>query len=426
MRRVGPAAGLGVSTALTFVQTLTRAAVIQSCHWLPTFVSSLLCQQFRRKPRDQEVRAVLIIRLDGLGDCVMTLPLLHQLRQGFPRAHLVVLTQPAAEPLFRCSGATDEVLVLRAPHLPLLPRQLGALIAAIQLYWRELRGRFFDIVISPRWDLDAFLATFLCGLTRAPITVGYEDNTSPGKLRWNSGFQRTWNILLDAGPLQHEVQRNLALGRALGCDAADRRPQLTIKPEQRRRAREWLGNAGDQVFVSVGLPAGHARRRWTAERYVATLRLLEQQLGIIPVLFADAPSSSLAETIMRQFPQSRLAKEVPLMLVAALLSECRIFIGSDSGLGHLAAAVDCPTVTLSPHAFDSAPSDPSNPVRFRPYSPRSIVIQPRAARQGCEAGCISNEPHCIVDISPKEVAEAVFHLLRHQHCPDSTSAVKRR
>ena len=70
---------------------------------------------FSPKPRPQSNPTVLIVRLDGLGDCAMTLPLLDQLRQGFAKARIVVLTQPAAEPLFQHSTAVDEVPVSAVP-----------------------------------------------------------------------------------------------------------------------------------------------------------------------------------------------------------------------------------------------------------------------------------------------------------------------
>jgi heptosyltransferase-2 len=285
---------------------------------------------------------------------------------------------------------------------------VGTLVGANRLFWGELHGRFFDIVISPRWDFDTFLATFLCGLTRAPITVGYEDGTSAEKRRWNSGFQRTWNVLLGAGPLQHEVERNLAVGRALGCDENGRPPELTVTPEEHGHAQEWMGDCAGALVVALGLPAGHRRKHWTAERYLSTLRLLGERCAIRPVLFADGATSDLARSIMDGFPQTRLAMELPLTQVAAIISECDVFIGSDSGLGHLAAAVGCPTVTLTPHARNGDPTDPLNPVRFRPYGPRSVVLQPKVARPGCKAGCRSNAPHCILDIDPQDATEAVL------------------
>ena len=291
-----------------------------------------------------------------------------------------------------------------------MPRQADALLAAFHCYWRSLRGRRFDIVISPRWDRDFYLATFLCALTRAPLTVGYEDGTSAAKARWNAGFQRTWSILLPAGPLQHEVKRNLAVGGAVGCDDSDQRPELKITARERTEARAWLGSDQDGFLLAVGLSASHPRRRWIADRYLAMLHLLGQRCSVRPVLFADLATNGLAQGIMNDFPQSRVAMLLPLPQVAALLSQCTAFIGSDSALGHIAAAVACPTVTLSPNSLTSDPANHQSPLRIRPYGARSLVLQPKRPRAGCEAGCEGDRPHCILDISPQDAADAILNL----------------
>ncbi len=378
---------------------------------VPTLASSALCRRFRRKARSGTSPAILVVRLDGLGDCIMTLPLLRQLRQRFPDAHLTVVTQPIAAELFRDLAGVDEVLVLRPAKVPGLPGRARMLLSALHLFRRSLRDRHFDIAINPRWDLDAYLGTFLCGLTRAPTTVGYEDDTSAAKRTLNSGFQTTWNVLLLAGPFQHEVDRNLAIGRALGCQDGDPQPELSVSPSDRDKARAWLSPNEDELVIGLGLPAAEARRRWTADSYLAMLRRIEESHRIRAVLFADDATAEQATTIQAQFPNACVAQLLPLPKVAAILSNCDVFIGSDSGLGHVAAAVGCRTVTLSCHALQGDPNSAQNPDRFRPYGPASVVVRPAANRIGCETGCQRQEPHCILDISPAVIAKTVVGLL---------------
>jgi len=255
----------------------------------------------------------------------------------------------------------------------------------------------------------------------SPITVGYEDGTSAGKRKWNAGFQRTWNILLGAGPLQHEVKRNLAIGHALGYEGSDPRPEVIITLEERMKARAWLSIRDNERIVAIGLPAAEPRRRWSSDGYLAMLRHLEQNLPIKVVLFTDDATVDLARRILEVFPEARLAKLLPLPQVAAILSECAVFVGSDSGLGHVATAVECPTVTLCSHSIDGDPAHPTNPMRFRPFGISSVVVQPQSSRAGCEAGCDSNEPHCILEVKPSVVAEAILEFLYVQRHGETAS-----
>jgi ADP-heptose:LPS heptosyltransferase len=378
---------------------------------LPTLAAALLCRQLRRKKRSSSEQAILIVRLDGIGDCVMTLPLLEQLRTCFPAAVLTLIVQPATEPLFVGNPFVDEVLVLRPWRVHRLLQRFADLCAAASLFWRSLRGRYFDITIDPRWDVDISLATFLCALTRTPLTVGYEDATSPLKLKQNRGFQGAYNLVLSAGPLQHEVLRNMAIARELGCENRDLRPRLNIAPEQRAAAKAWLGQPAAGVRIALGLPAAAPKRRWNAEKYISLLQLLEAKGEFTPIIFADKDTAPLADSIRNAFPKARLAADLTLLQVAAVLAECEVFIGSDSGLAHIAAAVGCKTIALSPHPQGADLEHHNSPVRFRPYAKGALVLQPVAARAGCEAGCESMEPHCILEIDPERAVEAVVRIM---------------
>jgi len=82
-------------------------------------------------------------------------------------------------------------------------------------------------------------------------------------------------------------------------------------------------------------------------------------------------------------------------------------VGGDSGLGHIAAAVGCATVTVSPHPVTGKDDHTNSPIRFRPWGDRSVVVQPAKGGEGCLYGCERDEPHCILNIDVNEVASAV-------------------
>ena len=386
-------------------------AQMQLCLRLPTLAASRLCRTLRRRSRSPEIPRILVVRLDGIGDCVLTLPLLDALRHRFPASRITVLVSPAAQTLFEGHPSVDEVLTLRTLRHSSLPRFARTLIEALHTWWTTLRGREFDIAINPRWDADVYLASFLCATTRAAVTAGFDDATSPYKARVNRGFHNTWTVRVPAGPTQHEVLHGLALANALGCHRAQPAPpQLRISDSQAESASAWL-NPGNRIPVALGLPAAEVRRRWTTDGYLTCLRQLDRHAKILPVLFADDETAPDAHRLSDAFPEARIAHRLPLAQTAAILSQCALFIGSDSGLGHIASAAGCPTLTLSPHPANGDPAHPNSPLRFRPFDPAARVLQPPIGLPGCESACLSLQQHCITQITPDQVTAAALELL---------------
>jgi heptosyltransferase-2 len=129
------------------------------------------------------------------------------------------------------------------------------------------------------------------------------------------------------------------------------------------------------------------------------------------VIFSDAATRSTAETICRAVPDALHLARLSLPEVAAALSLCKVFLGGDTGLGHIASAVGCAMVTLSPHPEDGDPGHSNSPDRFRPFTDRAVLLRPAHGRRGCEEGCDAAEPHCILDITPEQAASAVLEFL---------------
>lgn len=396
------------------VRVAVSSAHVQLCLRWPALVAIAVCRPLRRAPA-AVIRSILLVRLDGLGDCVLTLPLVDALRQCFPAARLTVLTTPMSAPIFSSRANGDDVCEMRPALSPRMPKYLRGLLGAARAWWQHLRGRRFDVVVMPRWDADIYQATLLCAMSRAAVAVGYADDTSPDKLAANSGFQRQWTHCLPAGPLQHEALRALDAAGALGCASSDPVPHLLVDPAQRSAVRAWLGSRDTRRVVGLGLSSAETKKRWTAGHFAATVRAIAQQADVLPVILADGATASMARDLHAALPGSLLAQQLPLMQVAALLAECDVFIGTDSGLGHMAAAVGCPTVTLFAQAADCRTADgrhTNSPERFRPFGTRTAVLQPQVGRPGCEDGCASLEPHCILDIDPAQAAAAALDLIQ--------------
>ena len=400
------------------VRRVLGAWHVRLCLRWPTLVAVAAIRALRQTPR-ADVQSILVVRPDGLGDCILTLPLLDSLRHCFSSARITVLTTPMAAPLFAASPAVDRVVTLCPASSPRWPKYLRGLLGAVRAWVCHLRGHRFDVAILPRWDADIYHGTLLCVLSGAPVRTGHADDTSAYKMSVCGGFQRAWTVAPRPGPSRHEALRALESAAGLGCNPGDPVPHVFLSEADRRSARAWLQTAlhptaSARTLIAVGLPAAEAKKRWTAALYILALREITSRRSVVFVLFSDRETAGVACAVHDALPASCIAHQLPLMMAAAILGECELFIGADSGLGHLAAAVGCTTVTLfaqAATATDHTGWHGNSPERFRPLSARGIVLQPEHTRPGCEDGCRAAVPHCILDIPPERVAEAVTSLL---------------
>jgi heptosyltransferase-2 len=120
-----------------------------------------------------QVEKVLIVRLDEIGDVVMTTPFLRELRRNLPDAWITLVVKPAVYNLVERCPYVNEVLVYdwNTKHRLLKPLQRHW--RALQLAWKHLWKRRFDLAILPRWDVDSYHGSFVLYFSGAPWRVGY-------------------------------------------------------------------------------------------------------------------------------------------------------------------------------------------------------------------------------------------------------------
>ena len=243
---------------------------------------------------------IIICRLDAMGDVVMTTPLFRELKRAFPKSRCTVVVRNAFRPLLLTNPHIDEILTPPEVKLSYLPQRVRALISAMLLYWRCLRRRRFDIAISPRWDADEDLATMLCLLTNATERVGYTEKASPVKQRLNRGFDAAFSIRLPAGPVRHEVVRNLVVLEALGGTVQDSSLDVRLTERDRDFATRLLATIPVSTrLIGLGIGAQSAGRRWPLQRYADCINQLAQQVSVQPIIVCSASEGEHALHLAR-------------------------------------------------------------------------------------------------------------------------------
>lgn len=363
----------------------------------------------------------IVFRLDALGDVVLTTPLFRELKRSFPDARCTVVVQEAYRSILVTNPDVDEILTVPVFNCGLLPHRSLRLLSAIVFWWTRIKGRRFDVVLSPRWDEDEHLATFLCLVTNAGARVGYTSQTSMGKRLRNQGFHEAFDICLPAGPLQHEALRNLAIVEALGGSVEDSAIDIRITSRDRLNAAEILQTVNaSSILVGVGIGAAVAGRRWPLDSFAQVLEGLARHFSVQPVILCSASEREQATNLAQRLDTPPIVISGPeLRKTCAILERCDLFIGNDSGPAHLAAAMNCKTIVISRHPLSGDPNHANSPLRFGPRVHDSRVLQPAQGRDGCTKACVRSGPHCISTVTVEQVLAAALEMLAPH--PDAIS-----
>jgi lipopolysaccharide heptosyltransferase II len=373
-------------------------------------VASLPARWLRRAPRLEaaNVRRILVIRLDLLGDLVLSLPAIHALKQAYPQARVTVLALPYAAGLLELAPEVDEVLSydvnrVRRPADVLRPR-----------HWREL----FDVIGQlrlARYDLCLSLhgpfACVMAWLSRCPRRYGYAAEAYP--------FMLTDTLPGGRYQLrQHEALYGLKLAELAGAAAprlgATPAPKLAVPPAEQRRMRHLLAEweiRPDSLLVVVhpGASNGSAKR-WLPDAWGRLASRLHADLAAAVVISGTPGEAAIVGEVVRacDFKPVILAGQTSIPQLGALLKRADLLLSSDSGPAHMAAALGTPQVTIF---------GPTDPVVYAPLSAKAVVLRRDLPCSPCydaraTAECRFGHVNCMRELTPEEVYGACVRLLQ--------------
>lgn len=261
---------------------------------------------------------ILVIRGGAIGDFILTLPVCSALRSQFPRARLGVLGYRQVAQLALAGGLVDEVRSIEAQALAGFFAQRGGLDPTLQEFFAG-----FDIILSYLYDPEGVFQANVARCSRAQFIAG------PHRPDEQAGLHATEVFLK---PLER-----LAIFEADPC------PRLELPSS--------VGALGDGLALHPG--SGSERKNWPEPRWaelLARLAELATREGEAPhhLLVGGEAEGDRLKRLSRPLPPGRftLACGRPLTELAAQLRGCAGFVGHDSGISHLAAAVGLPVLCL--------------------------------------------------------------------------------
>ena len=385
----------------------------------PTFW--LLGMRRRRRKNDlSQVKRVLVVRLDEIGDVVLTTPFIRELRRNLPEAHITLIVKPAVHNLVENCPYIDEVLTYNW-DAPGRYQDFTSYGRALKVAFRYLWHRRFDLAVLPRWDADNYRGTLLTYFSGAPWRVGYSEGVTREKAERNAGLDHFLTEVIDDSAVKHEAERNLAVISVLGGMISTDILELWINADEKGVAENILAShriLPEDFLVAFGPGAGHARRMWPLSFFAELGKWLKREYGARIVAVGGRGEAVSGEALGREMHDTVIdaVGRMTLRQTAAMLQRCHLFIGNDSAPMHLAAAAGIPVVEVSCHPQSGSSLHHNSPKRFGPWGVPHRVIQPPTPREPCHDGCSAAEAHCILEVTVEQVKLAVEDLLPNTTC----------
>lgn len=226
-----------------------------------------------------------------------------------------------------------------------------------------------------------------------------------------------YNVKVRTQGKTHKVQSNIRIAKEMGI-ATSKHDNIKIdsSDEDHVWAQDFLSRNGasNEAFL-IGIHAGsgtlESHKRWPGERFSHLIERIKAKYGFPVILFGGPDEGALVEGIIEESGcfVINASSKLQLRQTIALIQRCELMIGGDSGLMHVAAAVDTHTISIF---------GPTDPTLTRPFSPKNVVLKGRMECTPCYrrrylTGC--GDPECMRLVTVDDVFSVFESYLNGQH-----------
>ena len=334
---------------------------------------------------------ILVVHQGALGDLILALPAIKALRDALQPARMEMMGHPWTLALVSGHPYADAIMEINRGAMAPFFQEAAALPAEICRH------------------LEEFAAAFCFSRSE---TLAYN-------LR-RAGIRQVFTLPSFPGKRMHVIDHHLSSLKAVGIAAAATPPMIHLRHEERQEAEQFLlqKDWDFQEIVALHPGAGSRKKAWPAARFAALARALASAGHKILILEGPADKAAAAEVMagLSGIPYL-LVQDLPVTTLAALIGLACLFIGNDSGISHLAAALKRPTIALF---------GPTDPYVWAPRNDRVFWLQGQAACAPCtrDAQRSCKQQHCLASITVEAVMALIAEkgLIRHRASLPDTRA----
>lgn len=307
---------------------------------------------------------ILVRGTNWIGDSVMSIPALRELRRIFPDASITLLTRAWADGLFRDATFIDEIVTFEKDRW---------VVKNVYDNAQFLRDDKFDLAVLLPNSFESALTTFL---TRIPRRIGYNKDVR-GLLLTDPIAVPEWK------DRHHEVYYYLHLVGEIEKRLLDREtvlhnePDVTLEISSARKddARQLLAKRGldlSKKLIALGPGSTNSlAKRWPAENFAQLADLIVREFDANVVLLGSPDETDVARVVANSARSNiiDLSGKTQLDEAVGILGVVDLMVSNDMGLAHVAPSLGTPTIAVF---------GPTNPETTRPFSPNAVVAQSRS------------------------------------------------
>lgn len=345
-----------------------------------------------KKYYPQKIKKILIFRLDGLGDVVISSAALREIRMGFPRAEITLVVGPWAKDIVKCLPFYDRLIIHDCFLFSVFRGNRRLRLSKELKFIRELRKTKYDLGIDLRGDLLSIIPLFLSG-----ARFRFAKDSRGG------GFLLTHIVQLDK-ETRHEKDKALRVVEALGVPIQNRDMELHIPKTDAEYVAQYLTKKEireSDFLVAIAPRALYHWRSWRAERFAQVALIIANDYNGKVVLVGSRSDREVLDRINELTACNTInsAGQLTLSQAGALISRSEVFIGHDSGLIHIAAALGTSMIQLF---------GPGEPEKFGYACNKNILLMKTdCPYHPCpQRSCKYEEHWCMDKISVEDVMEA--------------------
>ncbi|MCM8796418.1 MAG: lipopolysaccharide heptosyltransferase II [Candidatus Omnitrophica bacterium] len=339
-------------------------------------LSPLLALRKTKIPANDQIRKILLLRHDRIGDMVLSTPVFYALRRGYPNAVIVVLASVSNKEVIKYDPAVNEIIVYQG----------------IWHFLKEFRDKEIDLAIDLfyTYELKSAFLTYIFG---ARYRMGFE----------NAGRQIFFNI---KGPKikrsGNMIEHLLELVSCLGIEKKAIRPRLYLQEEEKNWAIDYLKENDidlDKITIALHPGAFFPSQRWPLDNFITLSDKIRDEFGANIIFFGEKDDEALLRrhSEIMGSDRTKLFFDLNLRQFIAVLACCDLLICNNSGPLHIASALEIPTVSVM---------GPTDPILWSPTGKDDTVIRKNISCSPCSRDFCSRHD-CMRLVTVEEVMEVV-------------------
>jgi radical SAM superfamily enzyme YgiQ (UPF0313 family)/ADP-heptose:LPS heptosyltransferase/predicted O-methyltransferase YrrM/Flp pilus assembly protein TadD len=339
---------------------------------------------------EKAVNRILWLRTDSIGDNILAAAMLPHIRDKFPRAKVAAVCQRHIAELYDSCPYVDEVIPFDKERAYQDERYRNAIL-------QLLRSFSPDLALNSVYSREPITDILTMG-TNARKRLAFHGNLDNIQSELRDELNPFYTLLISNGK-EHEteLERHRVFLKGLGIDAPPLRPTVWTNPQDEEYADRFFSTHKLSSQKVIAMQPG---AQWDYKVYDKYNAVLEHFSDCSLLLFGNNKDSAIVEEVCQRYPGNAhsLVSKTSLRQTSALVRRCSLYLGADSAVAHIACAVGIPNIVILGGGHFG---------RFFPYSPYTSVVCLPMECYRCNWRCRYTKPHCIKDIDPLVIVEAM-------------------